>query len=129
MAREWPFFTSVLSNAEMGCAKADLGIARRYVALWDQTEARDRIWGALEAELERTIAELVEIRGGERLLDEEPVLQASIDRRNPLVDPLSFVQVELLRRLREDPDAASGQLGRVSLLTINGVASGLRNTG
>jgi phosphoenolpyruvate carboxylase len=129
MAGEWPFFTSVLSNAEMGCAKADLGIARRYVALWDQTEARDRIWGALEAELERTIAELVEIRGGERLLDEEPVLQASIDRRNPLVDPLSFVQVELLRRLRKDPDAASGQLGRVSLLTINGVASGLRNTG
>ncbi len=129
MAQEWPFFTSLLSNAEMGCAKADLGIARRYVHLWDRTEARDRIWGALEEEFQQTIAELVLIRDGERLLDEEPVLQASIDRRNPLVDPLSFIQVELMRRRREDPEAASGQLRRVSLLTINGVASGLRNTG
>jgi phosphoenolpyruvate carboxylase len=134
MASEWPFFTSVLSNAEMGCAKADLGIARRYVDLWDDAVARRRIWTSLEAELQRTIEELVLIRGGERLLDAEPVLQASIDRRNPFVDPLSFVQVELLRRLRRGGSEAGGaggrdQLGRVSLLTINGIASGLRNTG
>jgi phosphoenolpyruvate carboxylase len=129
MATEWPFFASVLSNAEMGCAKADLGIAQRYVELWDEPEARERIWRALERELQRTIEELVLIGGGERLLDAEPVLQASIDRRNPFVDPLSFVQVELMRRLRQEPDGASEQLGRVSLLTINGIASGLRNTG
>jgi phosphoenolpyruvate carboxylase len=131
MATEWPFFAGVLSNAEMGCAKADLGIARRYVELWDEAAARERIWGPLRDELERTIAELVLIRGGDRLLDAEPVLQASIDRRNPFVDPLSFVQVELLRRLRREQDGASArdQLGRVSLLTINGIASGLRNTG
>jgi phosphoenolpyruvate carboxylase len=129
MATEWPFFISVLSNAEMGCAKADLGIARRYVELWDQSQPRDRIWEPLAAELERTIEELVVIRGGERLLDGEPVLQASIDRRNPFVDSLSFVQIELMRRLREHSDGASDQLGRVSLLTINGIASGLRNTG
>ncbi|HEY5430483.1 MAG TPA: phosphoenolpyruvate carboxylase, partial [Solirubrobacteraceae bacterium] len=129
MAAEWPFFTSVLSNAEMGCAKADLGIARRYVGLWEDDAARERIWRPLEEELERTIEELVRIGGGERLLDRDPVLQASIDRRNPFVDPLSFVQVELLRRRRERPDDAPEQLGRVSLLTINGIASGLRNTG
>ena len=130
MAAEWPFFASVLSNAEMGCAKADLGIARRYVELWDDAAARERIWDPLQAELERTIQELVLIRGGERLLDTEPVLQASIDRRNPFVDPLSFVQVELLRRRRARArTSASEQLGRVSLLTINGIASGLRNTG
>jgi phosphoenolpyruvate carboxylase len=132
MAAEWPFFTSVLSNAEMGCAKADLGIARRYVDLWDDAPARERIWVPLEAELQRTIEELVLIGGGERLLDGEPVLQASIDRRNPFVDPLSFVQVELMRRLRRGwagSDPAPEQLGRVSLLTINGIASGLRNTG
>ncbi len=129
MAAEWPFFTSVLSNAEMGCAKADLGIARRYVELWDDGEARDRIWGSLQAELERTIEELVLIGGGERLLDGEPVLQASIDRRNPAVDPLSFVQVELMRRLRRAGEATPDQLHRISQLTINGIASGLRNTG
>ncbi|HYZ82516.1 MAG TPA: phosphoenolpyruvate carboxylase [Solirubrobacteraceae bacterium] len=131
MAAEWPFFAGVLSNAEMGCAKADLGIARRYVELWDDADARERIWTSLREELERTIAELVLIRDGERLLDTEPVLQASIDRRNPFVDPLSFVQVELLRRLRRAPGDADAhdQLGRVSLLTINGIASGLRNTG
>jgi phosphoenolpyruvate carboxylase len=129
MAAEWPFFTSVLSNAEMGCAKADLGIARRYVDLWHDAEARERLWRPLEQELERTIEELVLIGGGGRLLDRDPVLQASIDRRNPFVDPLSFIQVELLRRLREHPLLAPEQLGRVSLLTINGIASGLRNTG
>jgi phosphoenolpyruvate carboxylase len=134
MAAEWPFFTSVLSNAEMGCAKADLGIARRYVELWDDAPggARERIWDRLESELQATIDELVLIGGGERLLDGEPVLQASIDRRNPAVDPLSFVQVELLRRIRmlegdgEEPPEA---LRRLSHLTINGIASGLRNTG
>jgi phosphoenolpyruvate carboxylase len=129
MASEWPFFTSVLSNAEMGCAKADLGIARRYVELWDDAEARERIWGLLEDEMQRTIEELVLIGGGERLLDSEPVLQASIDRRNPAVDPLSFVQIELMRRLRDADEDASEQLRRVSQLTINGIASGLRNTG
>ncbi len=129
MASEWPFFTSVLSNAEMGVAKADLGIARRYVELWDDAEARERIWGLLEDELQRTIDELVALGGGERLLDGEPVLQASIDRRNPAVDPLSFVQVELMRRLRDAGEDAPEQLRRVSQLTINGIASGLRNTG
>ena len=131
MAAEWPFFTSVLSNAEMGCAKADLGIARRYVAQWEDP-ARDRIWPVLEGEFQRTVAELIAIGGGQRLLDSEPVLQASIDRRNPAVDPLSFVQVEVLSRIRRaeaagaEPDEA---LRRLSQLTINGIASGLRNTG
>ena len=129
MRDEWPFFESLLSNAEMGCAKADLQIARRYVALWNDVEPRERIWRALEAELELTIAELVTIGGGDRLLDAEPVLQASIARRNPAVDPLSFVQVELTRRLRAASEDGSEQLHRVSQLTINGIASGLRNTG
>jgi phosphoenolpyruvate carboxylase len=128
MATQWPFFTTLLSNAEMWCAKADLGIARRYAELWDDVPARERIWERLATELERTIAELIAIRGGTRLLDGEPVLQASIDRRNPFVDPLSFVQIEILRRLQRNPGAAE-ELDRVSLLTINGIASGLRNTG
>ncbi|MGI8428925.1 MAG: phosphoenolpyruvate carboxylase [Solirubrobacteraceae bacterium] len=130
MTETWPFFASLLSNAEMACAKADAGIAHRYVDLWhDDTQARDRIWTALAAELERASAELTRIRGNQRLLDSEPVLRASIDRRNPFVDPLSYVQIELLRRLRTHADGTPEALGRVSLLTINGIASGLRNTG
>ncbi|MDQ6605371.1 MAG: phosphoenolpyruvate carboxylase, partial [Actinomycetota bacterium] len=132
MVELWPFFASLLSNAEMACAKADLGIARRYLDLWDDAEPRDRIWTVLTDEFERSTEELLRIRGSERLLDSEPVLQASIDRRNPFVDPLSFVQTELLRSLRARSEEATdelGELGRVSLLTINGIASGLRNTG
>jgi phosphoenolpyruvate carboxylase len=128
MTQTWPFFQTLIANAEMGCGKADLGIARRYVQLWDNEPARERIWGVLEAEFELTCAELVAIGGGSRVLDTQPMLQASIDRRNPYVDPLSFVQIELLRRRRRDGDGG-GESARLSLLAINGIASGLRNTG
>ncbi len=127
MTAQWPFFAALISNAEMGCSKADPGIAGRYIALWDNVAARDRIRGLLDIEFKLTREELVMIRGGRRLLDSEPVLQSSIDRRNPYVDPLSFIQIELLRRRRRgDPE---DQLTRLSLLVINGIASGLRNTG
>ncbi len=129
MVEAWPFFAGLLANAEMACAKADPRIAQRYTELWDDDSARARIWGTLEAELELTRSELTRVRGAERLLDSEPVLQASIDRRNPYVDPLSFVQIELLRRRRAARGAADERLARVSLLAINGIASGLRNTG
>jgi len=127
MAVEWPFFATLLLNAEMACAKADAGIAERYTRLWEDAPMRDRIWGELADELERSEHELGLVLRSERLLDHQPVLQASIDRRGPFVAPLSFVQLELLRRLRAG--AVDDQLGRVSLLTINGIASGLRNTG
>jgi phosphoenolpyruvate carboxylase len=130
MEREWPFFSALISNAEMACAKADLDIARRYAELYDDVEARERIWNAISDELERTVRELQHVRGEEHPLDREPVLQRTIARRNPFIDPLSFVQLELLRRLRApggDPD--DPDLVRASLLTINGIAGGLRNTG
>jgi phosphoenolpyruvate carboxylase len=129
MAASWPFFASLLANAEMALAKADRTIAIRYTQLWDQAEKRERIWGLLAAEFEQTQSELMLVRGSERLLDSEPVLQASIDRRNPFVDPLSFVQIELLSRLRRGDNGDQDELGRISLLTINGIASGMRNTG
>ncbi len=125
----WPMFAGLLANAEMALAKADLAIARRYVELWDDEQPRERIWTAITEEFERTERELLLVRGEERLLDGVPVLQASIDRRNPYVDPLSFVQVELMRRLRAGDGDADDRFGRVSLMTINGIAGGLRNTG
>jgi phosphoenolpyruvate carboxylase len=129
MTASWPFFAAMLSNAEMALAKADFLIASHYVKLYEDDAERERIWGMLSAEYERATRELRAIRGYARLLDGEPVLQASIDRRNPAVDPLSFVQIELLSRLRRGSEADEAPLGRVSLLTINGIASGLRNTG
>jgi phosphoenolpyruvate carboxylase len=129
MERSWPFFSGLIANAEMALAKADLSIARRYVELWEQEEPRERIWRRVVDEFERTEREVLAVCGEQRLLDRVPVLQASIDRRNPYVDPLSFLQVELLRRLRQGEGQDDERVGRVSLLTINGIAGGLRNTG
>ena len=132
MERDWPFFSALISNAEMACAKADLDIARRYSELYDDETARERIWSAISDELKRTVRELRRVRDEERPLDREPVLQRRIARRNPFIDPLSFIQLELLRRLRADGGDGDGDdpdLVRVSLLAINGIAGGLRNTG
>ena len=127
MEREWPFFAGLISNAEMACAKVDVGIARRYADLCADADLRERIWERIEAEFELTCQELLRVTGGQRLLDREPALQRSIDRRNPYIDPLSFVQLELLRRSRMG--AAGDELRRATFLTINGIAGGLRNTG
>jgi phosphoenolpyruvate carboxylase len=127
MERDWPFFTALLSNAEMGLAKADLAIGRRYVDLVEDEPLRESIWERICTEYERTRELVLAITGQARLLDRSPVLQRSIERRNPYVDPLSFIQVTLLRRLRADD--ASEELVRPMLLTINGIAGGLRNTG
>jgi phosphoenolpyruvate carboxylase len=128
--RSWPFLASVLDNAEMILAKADMGVARRYASL-----ARDddggRRWTTIEAEYHRAVMLLLRVTGRERLLDGAPVLQRSIGLRNPYVDSLSELQVRLLRRLRSmapnDPDR--GRVLRLVQLTVNGVAAGLQNTG
>lgn len=127
MDADWPFFAALLSNAEMALSKADLDIARRYASLCGDTEVRERIWCKIEEEFVRTRDELLAVTGGERLLDREPVLQRSIERRNPAVDPLSFIQLELLRRRRAGQ--GGDELGRASFLAINGISGGLRNTG
>jgi phosphoenolpyruvate carboxylase len=127
MERSWPFFAALLSNAELALAKADLRIAERYVALVKPVELRDRIWSRIRSEYERTRDALLAITEQKALLDREPVLQRSIERRNPYVDPLSFIQLELLRRFRTD--GTSEDFLRPVLLTINGIAGALKNTG
>jgi phosphoenolpyruvate carboxylase len=127
MDREWPFFGALLSNAELALAKADVRIAERYVALVNPPALRDRIWALVRAEYERTRAALLAITDQPTLLDRDRVLQRSIERRNPYVDPLSFIQLELLRRFREN--GASDLFLRPVLLTINGIAGALKNTG
>lgn len=127
MEETWPFFAATIANAEMALAKSDLDIARRYANLVQRESIRERIWAAIQSEHARAVAEILILTDQERLLQRDPVLRRSIDRRNPYVDPISFVQVDLLRRMRGG-ESDSDTL-RTILRTVNGIAGGLKNTG
>ncbi|MCB0075888.1 MAG: phosphoenolpyruvate carboxylase [Anaerolineales bacterium] len=129
MYEGWPFFRVVIDNAQMSMRKADLTIAAIYAALADEA-TRTAIWPRLQAEFARTERAILRITGQDALLDNEPWLQRSIRLRNPYIDPMNYIQVELLRRLRADPEAAAADETRITvLLAVNGIAAGLRNTG
>jgi phosphoenolpyruvate carboxylase len=130
LARDWPFLSSLLDNAEMSLAKADMGVARLYAAL-ATGPGDDRRWDAIETEFRRTVALIARVTGRGRLLDGAPVLQRSVALRNPYVDSLSELQVRLLARLRRMPpdDPERERVLRLVQLTVNGVAAGLQNTG
>jgi phosphoenolpyruvate carboxylase len=130
LGRDWPFLSSLLDNAEMSLAKADMGVARLYAALATGV-GDDRRWAAIETEYRRTVGLLARVTGRERLLDGAPVLQRSVALRNPYIDSLSELQVRLLARLRAlDPDDPErGRVLRLVQLTVNGVAAGLQSTG
>jgi phosphoenolpyruvate carboxylase len=108
-------------------SKADMLIAERYVALVKDDAIRDRIWGRIRQEYDLAVEAMLAIRDQDRLLGKETVLQRSIDRRNPYVDPLSFIEIELLNRLRKDP--SDEDVINTLHLAVNGIAGGLRNTG
>ncbi|WP_298482879.1 phosphoenolpyruvate carboxylase [uncultured Chloroflexus sp.] len=129
MYRHWPFFTTLLDNAQMIMLKADLGIARRYAELVPNQAIAERIFLQIEREFHRTARMICQITEYNDLLDNQPVLQRAIRQRNPYIDPLSYIQIELLRRLREAPPEAQGELETVLLMSINGIAAGLKNTG
>jgi phosphoenolpyruvate carboxylase len=132
MYADWPFFRALIDNAEMSLLKADMGIAALYSHLVPDRDLADRIFERIMAEFERTQAAILQVTGHQELLEGEPVIQRSVQLRNPYVDPLNYIQVELLRRLRvlPDPDTAHAEALREAIeLTINGIASGLRNTG
>jgi len=134
MYREWTFFHSVISNIEMTLAKADFQIARHYADIVADRRLGRRIFQLLEEEYERTCRVILQVTGEKSLLDKSPVLQRSITVRNPYVDPMSYLQVELLGRKRAGeyeklPAAEREKLLYAILLTINGIAAGMRNTG
>ncbi len=128
--RGWPFFASVLDNAELSLAKADLGTFRRYADLASGPEAT-AMRGMIEAEHARSVRMLLLVTGRDRLLAGDTDLARSIELRNPYIDALSAVQVELLGRLRDPSlDARSATATRAVIgATINGIAAGLQNTG
>jgi phosphoenolpyruvate carboxylase len=128
MAERWPFFDDLLGKIEMVCAKTDLEIARTYVT---ELGGDLKLLAVLEKEFTDTVDALLRIRGREHLLSETPVLQSAIGLRNPYVDPLSLLQIALLKRKRALPEN-SPELARVDAVlatTLSGIAQGLRNTG
>jgi phosphoenolpyruvate carboxylase len=127
MAAEWPMFEDLLRNVEIGLAKADLSIARRYAALVEDEGARERVWALVVEEFARTRSALLKVTGQRRLLERNEVLARSIRLRNPYVDPLSLIQVSLLRRRRAGEEGEA--LDYALAATINGISAGLRNTG
>jgi phosphoenolpyruvate carboxylase len=132
MYKKWPFFQVVIDNAQVSLAKADMGIARLYADLVEDEAVRTKIFGEIESSFTRTVNWILRVTSQRELLDNDPVLQRSVRQRNPYVDPLNFVQVALLRRLRFLPEKDSPkaqQLLHAIFLTINGIASGLKNTG
>jgi phosphoenolpyruvate carboxylase len=131
MYEGWPFFRTLVDFMQMTLAKSDLRIAENYTSLVSDPATRERMWTRISEEHAACTEALLLITGNENLLDDSPVLQRSIRLRNPYVDPLSYIQVTLLRRLRTLPEDSPERESVLNtlLLTISGVSSGMLNTG
>jgi len=131
MYKHWDFFKAMIDNIQMIIAKADFDIARHYANLVEPKSVGDNIFNILHHHFEQTKRAVVTVSGQKSILDNNPVLQRSIMLRNPYVDPMSFMQVELMKRLRKKDITAEErkELEEAIYLSINGIAAGLRNTG
>jgi phosphoenolpyruvate carboxylase len=131
MYREWPFFRALLSNTQMALFKSRMDIAREYAQLCGNEEARDEVFDMIESEYRRTVKWISRVAQIDELLDDSPLLKTSLSRRDPYLDPLNHIQLELLQRYRGldtrelDREASLDPL----LRSINAIASGMRNTG
>jgi phosphoenolpyruvate carboxylase len=134
MAREWPFFRTLLSNMEQVLAKADLVIGRAYANLVEDKALRNRIFARIETEFRTTLQMFQTVTGHDLLAHDEP-LRAALAERFAYIDPLNHLQVELLRRMRSGPartahaNEPESSDQRAIHITINGIAAGLRNSG
>ena len=139
---KWPFFRMAVSKVEMTLSKVDLQIANHYVQELSQSEDIERfekVFSQISSEYHLTREMVLTITGNQRLLDGDPDLQRSVQLRNGTIVPLGFLQVSLLKRLRQHKAQSAsgfirsrysrGELLRGALLTINGIAAGMRNTG
>jgi phosphoenolpyruvate carboxylase len=127
--RSFGFFRSLIENLEMTLAKSSLEIARGYLALVPADADPERLFAVIAAEHERAVGSVLEVVEAKRLLDRHPVVQRSIELRNPYVDPMNAIQVDLLRRYREAPNEDERERVRRLLRSITGIAAALRNTG
>jgi phosphoenolpyruvate carboxylase len=127
MVDRFPFFCDLLRNVEVALAKADLAIARLYADLVADADLRRRMFDMIAEEFQRTRRMVLQVSRQTRLLENNPVLARSICLRNPYVDPMSLIQIELLRRKRAGEDSEG--LNDALAATIHGISAGLRNTG
>ena len=127
MMRRFPFFYDLIRNVELALTKVDLPLARLYSDLVPDVELRERVFGMVVEEYQRTRRMVLAVTGQSRLLENNPPLARSLRLRNPYVDPLSLIQIELLRRKRGGEE--SEELNYVLAATISGISAGLRNTG
>jgi phosphoenolpyruvate carboxylase len=127
MAQDFPLFLNLVGDVEIGIAKADLTIARRYAGLVADEHLRRRFFALVEGEFARVHRAVLRLTGQRQLLERNQVLARSIRLRNPYVDPMSLIQIELLRRKRAGQQ--SEELDYALAATINGISAGLRNTG
>jgi phosphoenolpyruvate carboxylase len=127
MMTNFPLFSSMIRNVELAMAKADLTIASLYADLVNNVALRQRVFGMFREEFVRTEKVILSITGQRELLENNPVLYRSIRLRNPYVDPISLVQVDLLQRKRAGE--RDNELEYAIGATINGIAAGLHNTG
>ncbi len=128
----WTFFRNMIDNVELSLVKADMDIAALYTELVPDQKLAGEIFGEIRAEFERTCQAVLAISGHAEMMDSDVLTKESVRLRNPYVDPLNYIQVEMLRRLRALPDvnAAEAQpILDIIVLTINGIAAGLKNTG
>ena len=134
MYKQWPFFTSIIHNLEASLAKADLYIAELYSGIVTDSDLRKNIHEAIEREQQLAVESVLLISGEKELLDYHKVLQESIKLRNPYVDPLNYIQVRFLQeknQLSDTPshEAKRAKIDEILLLTVNGIASGMKSTG
>ncbi|MBC7368377.1 MAG: phosphoenolpyruvate carboxylase [Undibacterium sp.] len=135
MHAEWPFFQTLIDNAQLTMHKADMGIASLYAELVEDPKIRKRVLAVLAAEFARTETAILAVTGERQLLANEPVLLKSVQLRNPYIDPLNYIQVDMMRRLRAQDagkklGAEEAEAARAVIeLTINGISGGLKNTG
>jgi phosphoenolpyruvate carboxylase len=127
MAREFPLFIDLLRNVEMALGKVDLATARLYSSLVKDAQLRERIYDLFEAEFHRTVRAVLAVTRQTELLEKNRVLARSIKLRNPYVDPMHLIQVDMLRRKRAGEDTP--EVNRAIAATISGISAGLRNTG
>ncbi|MEK7803774.1 MAG: phosphoenolpyruvate carboxylase, partial [Deltaproteobacteria bacterium] len=131
MYERWPFFNNLVDNVQMVIAKSDMNIARLYASLVKDKGIQGRIFKKIHREFSLTVDMVLKITRQKKILDNEPFLQRSIAMRKPSIDPVNYIQVSLLKRLRRGRMSGNerGRLITTLMMSINCIAAGLRNTG